>query len=69
MVQPDRPHDNKIRRMRSAYWIPNTTGTLSEYVIRIVFPRQQRLRERASMLRYMHNDCRVPFTLLNVWIQ
>jgi hypothetical protein len=29
----------------------------SEYVILIAFPRQQCLRELASMLRYMHTAC------------
>jgi hypothetical protein len=36
--------------MRIAWWIPKATNTLSEYVIHIAFPRQLRLRERASML-------------------
>jgi hypothetical protein len=43
--------DNKIRRMRFACWIANTIVTHSEYVILIAFPRQQWLRERASVLR------------------
>jgi hypothetical protein len=49
--------DNIIRRMRFAWWITKATHTHthSEYVILIAFPRQQRLRERASMLRlYVH---------------
>jgi hypothetical protein len=47
--------DNTIRRMRFACRISKTTDTHSEYVIRIAFPRQQWLRERASMLRlYVH---------------
>ena len=32
--------------------LDNCTDTLSEYVILIVFPRQQWLREHASVLRY-----------------
>jgi hypothetical protein len=44
--------DNIIRRMRLACWITKATGTQSEYVILITFRQQQRLRERASMLRY-----------------
>jgi hypothetical protein len=44
--------DNIIRRMRLACWITKATDTRSEYVILIAFPRQQWLRERASMLRY-----------------
>ena len=45
---------NIVQRMRFACWIPKPTETHSEYVILIVFPRQQRLRERTSMLR---NQC------------
>ena len=37
-----------IWRMRIACWIPKATNTHSEYVIRIVFPLQQWLYERAS---------------------
>ena len=40
--------------MCAVCWITKATGTLSEYVVRIVFPRHKRLRERASVL---------PFTL------
>ena len=42
--------DNIIRCMRFACWITKATDTHSEYVILIAFPRQQWLRERASML-------------------
>jgi hypothetical protein len=45
---------NTIRRMRFACWITKATDTHSEYVILIAFPRQQRLRERALMLRYTY---------------
>jgi hypothetical protein len=38
--------------MRIAYRIPKATNTNSEYVIPIVFPLQQWLHERASLLRY-----------------
>ena len=44
--------DSIIWRMRFARWITKATHIHSEYVILIAFPRQQRLRERASMLRY-----------------
>jgi hypothetical protein len=44
--------DNIILRMRFAWWITKATDTHSQYVILIAFPRQQWLRERASMLRY-----------------
>jgi hypothetical protein len=46
--------DDIIRRMRFACWITKATDTHSEYVIRIAFQRQQWLRERASMLRYVY---------------
>jgi hypothetical protein len=42
---------NIIRRMRLTCWITKGTDTHSEYVVRIVFPRQQWLRERALILR------------------
>ena len=38
--------------MRIACWIPKATSTHSEYVIRIAFPLQQWLQERASVLCY-----------------
>ena len=40
--------------MRIACWITKTTDTQSEYVILIAFPLQERLHERASMLRYTY---------------
>jgi hypothetical protein len=46
--------DNIILRMRFASWITKATDTHSEYVTLIAFPRQQWLRERASMLRYTY---------------
>jgi hypothetical protein len=46
--------ENIIRRMRFACWITKAADTSSEYVILIAFPRQQWLRERASILRYTH---------------
>ena len=42
-----------IWRMNSDGWITIATNTHSEYVILTAFPRQQWLRERASMLRYV----------------
>ena len=44
--------DNNIWRMGIACWITKAAGTHSEYVMLIDFPRQQWLRERASLLRY-----------------
>ena len=52
IVEPDRSHDDIIRRMRIACWIPQATNTHSECVIRITFPLQQWLYERTSILRY-----------------
>jgi hypothetical protein len=43
--------------MRFACWITKATDTHSEYAILIAFPRQKRLRERVSMLRYQHIAC------------
>jgi hypothetical protein len=41
--------------MRIACWVTNAAETLHEYVIIIALPRQQWLRERASILRvYLH---------------
>jgi len=45
--------------MRTACWIPKARNTPPEYVILIAFPLQQRLHERASMLRYTHIACLV----------
>jgi len=43
-----------IWRMRIACWIPETTDTHPEYVIRIAFTLQLWLEECASMLRYTY---------------
>jgi hypothetical protein len=51
--------DNIIWRMRIACWITKATDTSSESVIFIAFPRQQWLRERASILRYTYIACLV----------
>jgi hypothetical protein len=51
--------DNIIRRMRFACWITKATDTHSEHVILTAFPRQQLLRERASVLRYTYIACLV----------
>ena len=48
-----------IRRMRIACWIPKATDTHSQYVILIVFPWQQWLSERASMICYTYISCLV----------
>jgi len=59
-VDPNRPHMT-IRRIIIAVWINVATNTHSEYVILIAFPLQQRLQERASMLRYTYVACLVFF--------
>jgi hypothetical protein len=43
--------------MRIAFWIPKATNTRLGYVLVVIdFPRQQWLRERASVLRlYVHH--------------
>jgi hypothetical protein len=46
--------NNIIWRTRFARWITKATDTHAEYVTLIAFPRQQRLRERASMLHCTH---------------
>jgi hypothetical protein len=46
--------DNIIRRRRFGCCITKVTYTHSEYVILIAFPRQQWLRERASLLYYTY---------------
>ena len=49
IVQRDRPHVT-MWRMRIACWTPKATNTHSGCVILLVFPLQQWLRERASVL-------------------
>jgi hypothetical protein len=46
------PHDNMP--LRITRWITKSTDKHSQYVIFTAFPRQQWLRERASMLRYTY---------------
>jgi hypothetical protein len=43
IVEPDMPQMT-VQRMRIACWIPEATDTGSEYVMLVVFPRQQWLR-------------------------
>jgi len=52
-VQRGRPQ-MKIWRMRIACWVHKATNTHSGYVLHNAFPLQQRLHERASMLRYTY---------------
>jgi hypothetical protein len=55
-----------IRRMHIACWIPKATNSHSGYIIHIAFPLQQRLNERASMLRYTYTTCLGIFNLMMV---
>jgi hypothetical protein len=48
---------NIARRMRFTCRMTKVTNVHSEYVILIVFPQQQRLKERASMLGYTYIAC------------
>jgi hypothetical protein len=57
-VQPDRLQMT-IWRERIACWIAKTTNTQSEYVVIIAFLLQQRLQERASVLRCTYTACLV----------
>jgi len=60
-VDPDRTQMTTWR-MRIACWIPKVTHTYSEHII-LFIPLQQWLRERASMLRYMHIACPFSFSV------
>ena len=40
--------------MRIACWMPKATDAYLEYVILIVFPRQQWIRERAQLFLYTY---------------
>ena len=52
--------------MRFAFWINKATNSHSEHAMRIAFTRQQWLRERASMLRYMYIQNTVGFLLFHL---
>jgi hypothetical protein len=47
--------DDKVRRMRTAYWIIKATDTFSEYVIHIALLLQQWLRERYTYISFLTN--------------
>jgi hypothetical protein len=55
-LEPDR---SQMTMPYGACWIPKATNTQSEYVIVIVFPRQQYLRQRVRLLRCTYNAGRV----------
>ena len=44
--------DNKIRRMRFAFLLSKATHTHTHNIMLIAFPRQQRFRECALLLRH-----------------
>jgi len=58
IAAPGRPQVTTWR-MRIAWWIPQSTNTLSECVILIAFPLQQWLYELSVMLRYTSIACLV----------
>jgi hypothetical protein len=62
VVQPDKPHDNIIPRMRCECWVSKATATHSECVTLIAIPLQQWLLERISVLRYTYIACRLVLT-------
>ena len=51
--------DNIIKSMCFACWIAKATDTHSEYLILIPFPRQQLLRDHASVLHNTYIGCLV----------
>ena len=63
--------DNITRRIRIACWIAKATDAHSEYVILIVFPRQQWLHESTLELRYTYIasivECDYRPSHLSVW--
>ena len=55
-------NSNTTWRMRFACWITKATNTHSEYLIFMIFPRQQWLPKRATILHYT-----APSVLLTHW--
>ena len=62
IAEADRPQVT-IWYMCMAWWIHKATKTDSKYVIRIAFPQQQCLHERAYALRYTYIACLVVTTV------
>ena len=70
MVQLYWSHDHIARRMRFAYWIVKAADCHSEYLILIIFPRQEILRERASMLLlYVHCLSCLDLSIGDLWLK
>jgi hypothetical protein len=58
--------DNITWRMRIACWKTKGTNTHSECVVFIAFPREEWLRERASLLRYMYSTLAVLLNIIQI---
>ena len=56
-----------IWRLRIACWIPKATNTHCNCAIIIAFPTQQRLQERASLLRYTYTACLFCLWTTDAW--
>jgi hypothetical protein len=54
-------NDNIKRRMQFVCWINKATDRHSEWLIFIALPRQQRIHERAPILRYTYIACLVHY--------
>ena len=46
--------DSIMRHIRFACWATKATETHSEYILLMAFPPQQRVRGRASVIRYTY---------------
>jgi hypothetical protein len=58
--------DHEIRHVRFAFRLTTGTNTHLEYVIRIPFPQQKWLHERASILHFTFIVCPVPFLVCSL---
>jgi hypothetical protein len=58
-VKSDRTQMEKWHMRSTAYWIPKTTNTHSEYILIIGFILQKWLYGRVSILRHLYIDCLV----------
>jgi hypothetical protein len=60
--------DDIIHIMHFACWVTKAADTYSKCVTLIAFPRQQLLRERASVLRYTYIACLISSTFSNILV-
>jgi hypothetical protein len=68
VVELEATDDNVIRRMRFACWVSKAIRTHAQkYVRPISFLRQQRSRERASILHYTYIACLIRLVIRWVW--